>query len=277
MTNMVTTPNADDSAATLTRDVESRTPFYFIKLGDGAIECVNGYGRGTCDGERYSNALADGLTGSLKALGACGRLYAGDWMTAAFDARTERTRYAAEYADLMSRVPQAVRLDFAALLLMRESDELLGFYRAVREDPRRKLLMGPAAWEPLARTLKCGFLGLPVMPNLFSIAPQVADELKSRDFDVLLYGAGLAGHVMVTDCWSVHRGRTYVNIGSALDPACSRGRTRSQQIAPNRARAFLERLLPRVTPVFRDWCERGHAKGMRGCMLCEGTVLRRSA
>jgi hypothetical protein len=236
------TPDADQSAYILTGMLRARDPFYFIKLGDGAIECVNGYGRGTCDGERYSKELGVELERSWRALASHPNLCVGDWMTAAFDARTERTRYADEYGRLMAHAVSTRWLAFDALLLMRETDALLGFYRAVQDDPRPKLLMGPREWEPLAELLKCGFLGLPVVPNLFEHRTRIADLLRSRDFDVLLYGAGLAGHIPVIDCWKMFPRRTYVNIGSALDPACMRGRTRSQQITPNRARAFLNRL-----------------------------------
>ncbi len=237
------TPDADESAAMLMRDIESRTPFYFIKLGDGAIECVNGYGTGTCDGEQYTPKLGAALMTSWKRLGTHDRLYVGDWMTAAFDERTEWTRYAAEYGDLMAHASSPRLIMFDALLLMRETAALLGFYRAVRNDARHKLLLGPVAWQPLADLLRCEFLALPMMPNLIDIAPQIAAELKRRGFDILLYGAGLAGHVAVIDCWLAHPTRTYVNVGSALDPACSRGRTRTQQLAPHRAKSFLEGIL----------------------------------
>ncbi len=245
-------PDADESASILAREISARTPFFFIKLGDGAIECVNGYGEGTCDGERYTPALASELTRAWRLLGAHANLYVGDWMTAAFDARTERTRYAGEYEALMSHAVDPKWLRFDALLLMRETDALLGFWRAVREDPRRKLLLGPASWFPLAELLRCDFLALPMMPNLVDIAPQITKELARQSFDVLLYGAGIGGHVAVVDCWSAHPGRTYVNIGSALDPACSRGRTRSQQLAPASAKAFLNRLLDEGSPVRRE-------------------------
>ncbi len=237
------TPGSDESALVLTRDTEARVPFYFIKLGDGAIECVNGYGKGTCDGEKYTPALAAELTRALKTLGMHHRLYVGDWMTAAFESHTERTRYAAEYGKLMSHVTVHRWLSFDCLLLMRESAELLGFYRSVRNDARRKLLLGPSAWEPVARLLECNFLGLPVMHNLLDLVPQITDELIRQDFDVLLYGAGLAGHVSVIDCWTKHPDRTYVNVGSAFDPATARGRSRTQQISTHRAKAFLDKVL----------------------------------
>ena len=265
----MTTLTEDESALVLTGEVLARSPFFFIKLGDAAVELVNGYGRKTCDGEMYTNALADALLMSWKRLsGLHKNLYVGDWRTASFSGPSDRSRYDAEYRILMGAV-HGTLLHFECLLLMRETDALLGFYRAVREDTRRKLLMGPVAWEPLAKVLKCDFLPLPVMANLFSINEQVANELKRSDFEVLLYGAGTAGHVSVVDCWEAHPERTYINLGSALDPACSRGKTRKQQLAPHRAKAFLERLLPRVTPQFRDWCEKGHAKGTRGCPLCD--------
>jgi hypothetical protein len=243
MTRRLPTLDADASCRVLASHMRAHEPFYFIKHGDAFVECVNNIGRGTCDGELYSNTLRDAALGSWIALsGSSARLYVGDWCTASFSGLHDKSRYAAEYDELMDYAVAPRWLHFECLLLMRETASLLGFYRAVREDMRRKLLLGPMAWQPLADLLRCEFLALPVMPNLIDIAAQIGSELKRRDFDVLLYGAGMAGHVSVVDCWKVHPGRTYINLGSALDPATSRGRTRRQQLAPNRARAFLEQL-----------------------------------
>lgn len=237
------TPNEDQSAAALTAALYAHTPFYFIKHGDAFVECINGVGGASCDGEVYSAALSDALLASWITLSGSGaRLYVGDWRTASFSGPEDKSRYAAEYAKLMSYAADPRWLHFECLLLMRESPELLGFYRAVRRDGRRKLLLGPAMWSPLADLLRCGFLATPMMPNMVDIAPRIAEELKRTDFDVLLYGAGMAGHVAVVDCWAAHPARTYINLGSALDPACSRVRSRRQQIAPDRAAAFLARL-----------------------------------
>ncbi len=291
-------PNEDKSAATLAAMLRAKMPFYFIKLGDAACELIyhgvrrevgmKGAGTQTCDGEKYTDDLAKALLASWMKLGAADvNLFVGDWQTASFTSADDKSRYANEYTHLMSCAPTAVRLHFECLLLMRETPELLDFYEAVRSDKRRKLLMGPIAWRPLADLLSCEFIGLPVMPNLFDIVPQIGAELKSMNFDVLLYGAGTAGHIAVIDCWQEHPTRTYINLGSALDPACSRGRTRKQQIAPNRAKAFLEQLVPLACDVVPGWgnkfdeantrarqqdggrCTNGHARGQRGCSLCE--------
>ena len=268
------TPSADESALILTKALESREPFWFIKLGDAAVECINGYGGKTCDGERYTEDLAYQLLASWTQLReGCDKLYVGDWSTASFSGPDDKTRHEREYRALMG-ARRGTMLHFECLLLMRVSQELLGFYRAVREDPRRKLLVGPAAWGPLTDLLRCRFLAVPVMPNLINLAPQIADELKRQDFDVMLYGAGMAGHVAAIDCWIKYPERTYVNLGSALDPACGRGKTRKQQLDPAKARAFFDRVVPRVTPVFRGWCVAGHAKPQRGCVLCDVDIVK---
>jgi hypothetical protein len=238
------TPDADASAKILTNALKSRDPFWFIKLGDAAVECVYGYGKGTCDGELYTAGLAEQLMSAWVCLrDDCRRLYVGDWRTASFSGPDDKSRYAEEYAALtLHRGHRGAMLHFECLLLMRDTPELLGFYRAVHDDPRRKLLMGPSAWHECADLLRCEFLALPIMPNLIDIAPWIASELERRDFDVMLYGAGMAGHVAVIDCWRTHPGRTYINLGSALDPATVRGRTRRQQMGCVDARAFLGRL-----------------------------------
>lgn len=258
------TPNEDKSVAMLTADIKAKLPFYFIKLGDAACELILRKLRGvhgTCDGELYTDDLAHKLLGAWLDLRTSRGLYVGDWRTASFSGPNDPSRYDNEYTLLMSGV-RGTMLHFESLLLMRDTPELLAFYRAVRNDNRRKLLLGPAEWFDLAKLLKCKFLIVPMMPNLIDIAPQIAAELKRMNFDVLLYGAGMAGHVAVIDCWKEHPGRTYVNLGSALDPATPRGRTRKQQLRPFDARMFLDRLTtePIVTTGRGDALAKAHVR-----------------
>lgn len=237
---MRTRLGADESAALLARKIRAQEPFLFLRYGDGAIECITGKRGSTCDGEGYSPALgAELLRLWNQAIRGRG-VYLGDWLSASFDAQTKRTRYEREYSVLIGNAaPKWVH--FEALLLMRESSELLDFYRAVKEDSRRKLFMGPAGNRDAAKMLGAEFLETP-MRNLLTYTGALSDELITRNFEVLLWGAGMAGTLPVVRCWEYFPERTYINLGSAMDPLF-RGRTRQQQIAPERAREFFRELL----------------------------------
>lgn len=240
---MYTRRDADQSAALLAAKIRAREPFFFLRYGDGALECIYNTGSGrTCDGERYSQALGQDLLDAWVDVVTCSAsgVYVGDWLSAAFDSETERTRYADLYAALIGEdTPEW--LHFEALLLMRESATLVDFYRAVKEDPRRKLFMGPSGNADAAKMLGAEFLSTP-MDHLHACAGYLSDELISSKFDVVLYGAGLAGNLPVVHCWKKFPERTYINLGSAMDPLF-RGRTREQQISPERARELFKELL----------------------------------
>ena len=233
--------SADQSAAFLAEKVRRAEPFFFVRYGDGALECIYRQRGMTCDREEYSKPLGEALLNSWCALMMDPeRVYVGDWLSASFDAASEGSRYADLYSALMGE-DRPNFLHFEALLLMRESAALVDFYRVVKADSRRKLFMGPAGNAGAARLLGAEFLEVP-MRGLFTCADALSEELIGREFDVLLYGAGMAGNVCAVRCWEKFPDRTYVNLGSAMDPLF-RGRTRRQQLSRDRARLLFRELL----------------------------------
>jgi hypothetical protein len=245
--NSYTKLDADQSAALLAAKIRAREPFFFLRYGDGALECMSqafgstGLGSGrTCDGELYSRALAEMLLTQWCSIYRSPLACIGDWLSASFDAKTRPTRYESEYRELVGTATPTW-LQFEALLLMRESRELVNFYRAVKEDGRRKLFMGPIGNAGAAKLLGAEFIETP-MSGLLAATGALSDELITREFDVLLYGCGMAGNIPAVRCWKRHQDRTYVNLGSAMDPLF-RGRSRQQQIAPARARALFKELM----------------------------------
>ena len=67
-------------------------------------------------------------------------------------------------------------------------------------------------------------------------------------FDVLLWAAGMAGTIPVVRLWEKFPSRTYINLGSAMDPLTRsatepKGYTRSGQLSHARAKEFFRELL----------------------------------
>jgi hypothetical protein len=250
--NRYTSLSADESAALLTRKLRRKEPFFFVRYGDGAIECIR-RGKGqTCDGEKYSVELGRDLLACWQSLlghsrvwiepsGIPAAVYVGDWLSATFEHVVAHTVYAEEYAELIGDAEPTGWLHFESLLLMRESAELLDFYRAVARDSRQKLFMGPAECWGAAKILHADHLVTP-MRDLYGHVDHLASELMERKWDVLLYGAGMAGSIPAIRCREEHPERTYINVGSAFDPLF-RGKTRRQQISTNRAKEFFRELL----------------------------------
>lgn len=238
----VATLTADETAILLTRRLRQHAPFFYVRYGDGALECIHKGAGVTCDGERYSPELGHALLDAWVTILGLPEVYIGDWATASFEAG-DRTRYTAEYEALiaMGGGERCQRVHFEALLLMRESEALADFYRAVARDSRQKLYMGPAECRGAAKMLGADHLVTP-MADLYADTPRLTNELMGRQFDVLLYGAGMAGSIPAAQCAAVHPERTYINLGSAMDPLFRR-QTRRQQLTPARARRLLQDLL----------------------------------
>lgn len=225
--------NADQSALFLAGKLHNREPFIFIRYGDGALECINNLSGFTRDGEVYSKALGDELIRCWNLVINHPNACIGDWWSASFDKSSIANRYDHFYRELIGNAkPQW--LHFETLLLMRETNALISFYRAVRLDTRKKLLMGPPHWAPAASYLKAEFIPIPISPYLFRDHLHIIRKILEKDFDVFLYGAGMAGNIPVIDYWSLHPEKTFINLGSALDPL-ARGKTRSSQLSSGQA------------------------------------------
>lgn len=231
------TPNPDASCAILTQALRDRPPFFFVRIGDGAIECITNPEKGhTCDGEKYSKDLGEAVFESIVALGDSDQVLWGDWQTAV--AGSVPNHIAA-----WKRVIRPVRkqmLNYEALLLMRRSHELLDFYRTLARDPRKVVYVGRNA-EPAARMLHAHFIETPMGMTLDS-SDFLAMELDRANPDVVLFGAGMAGLVRVVDYWLGHPNVTCIHLGSALDPLAGKP-TRSRQLSTADARDFLKELL----------------------------------
>jgi hypothetical protein len=233
---------ADSSADLLALRLKACQPFIFVRYGDGALECILGKPGGTCDGELYTKPLAEDLKRCWNLLFTRPeQVVIGHWLSASFDERSFGNRYEGIYESLIRENTKdsfPMFLHFEALLLMRDSHSLVEFYRTVRNDKRRKLLMGPEAWAKGAEALNADFYGIPVVADLHTRKEEIKEELCRRDFEVLLYGAGMAGNIPVIDYWNDHPEKTYVNLGSALDPLY-RGRSRKQQLDYANACVFM--------------------------------------
>lgn len=231
--NLTTTPSADASAALLTEHLNRREPFFYVRYGDGAIECMfRPDKRHTCDGEVYSPelaaALGDAWTDLAAGAMAGASIYAGDWQSASFGNGSPMNRELEAWSKIIHGAPFKW-IHFEALLLMRESRALVDFYRAVRADYRRKVYIGPVKNAGAARLLKAFHLVTPMVPDLITRRAEILAGLDAFAPHVVLYGAGMAGNVIAVDDWKRHPERTYISIGSALDPLFG-NKTRAQQL-----------------------------------------------
>ena len=231
------TPDMDESARILTRMIRDKEPFFYARIGDGAIELLSGKQGATCDGEVYTPELAGAMREAIRLLYGCPGAFYGDWSTATNGS-------APRYVDQWLRLIDGPLLHFEALLLNRESEALVDFYRAVREDARRKVVMGPRRIEGANFVLLTAQIGTPINcgMQLLEFMPMMEHELDRLAPELLLFGAGMAGLVAAVRYWAKHPGVTCVHLGSALDPLFH-GKTRNGQLSQAKCREMFKELL----------------------------------
>lgn len=237
---------ANESIKVLTERLRKRLPFFFFKYGDGALECIYHQDRHhTCDHELYTPELAQALLQAWNVSVDKPNVYVGDWATASFSEEDAYTLYEAEWRRLVDgRKVNWLHFECTLPMPYRPEEPLLAFYQALHDYPGSKVMIGPESMLRAASTyLHCHRgVGIPMAEDLLHILPYVEDKVRELGpFDVLLYAAGMAGNVLVTKLWQERPERTYISLGSSLDPLC-RGKTRGQQYTPRQAKMFFARL-----------------------------------
>ncbi len=247
------TPTADQSACILTAALRAREPFTFMKWGDGAIEVMHQIARfdASCDGEPSRQDDASALLmrecwQAAKEASLRTKVYLGDWFTASDFGPNDVQMHEPEYR-AMCHGTAFEYLHYECLLLMRLSPALLDFYRALREDPRKKVLV-TASVGAAAQML--GAEHIPSQPPREYgehwgdyYGKQAAERIQASGAEIVLFAAGGVGQFAqgyLFDAGLDHL--TTIHIGSGIDPLFL-GRTRGVQIPRDQARAYFRELL----------------------------------
>ncbi len=216
--------SADESAILLSRVITTQEPgVFFVRIGDGAIELLQGSKGQTCDGEVYRGDLAVAMGSAIVALKRGRAVIWGDWRGAVGGSRP---KYCAEWEALIGPADK-VLIDYEALLLMRESEALVEFYRKAKADPRRKSWVGMGSNTAGAmKLLGCGISISLGTGGQFDNIDVIIGQLEALKPEVVYFGAGMAGLCAVVRYWEAHPDTVCIHLGSALDPlftGCSRG------------------------------------------------------
>lgn len=247
------TPNQDQSAVILTEALRSGEPFCYSKWGDGGIEClhqINKFDR-TCDGElAWSDddqaAVARAGWRTMRQAAARYTVYLGDWMTASDFGPNNEQKHESEYYSMLAGA-NFIKLHYECLLLMRLTPALLDFYRAVKEDRRKKVLV-TSSIVGAAMMLDADLIRIPCPQEYgndtsVSIARRVVDQIQDSGAEVVLFAAG--GVTQYAQSFLFDEGQsnlTSITLGSGLDPLFL-GRTRSVQIEMRAARDYFREML----------------------------------
>lgn len=237
------TPSVDVSARILTAKLLSCEPFVYVRYGDADIPWMLGQdvpAGETCDGERTREGLGTELRRAWRTLCGLPHFLCGDLCTMDLPAESW-------IQDEFRRMCEPYSLKFLhseALLIHRLSAPLKEFYRILRRDTRRKVLLGPHRVSPAANLLRSDFV--PIHLTCANEPQEIAgaiDRLNAtcKDWDVLMMVGGRASKIIGAKMAAQYPTRTVIELGSALDPLFV-GQTRTSQVQMHEARAFFSEL-----------------------------------
>lgn len=232
------TLSADTSALLLTAHLRERSPFTFVRYGDGDLYCYFDkppYGTGTPDvnGESATFDLNARLREATREFGRLPiRLFVGD-----FAARSAGTLgMTNEWAQVLDVLGHVSLLDVEALLIHRLSPAVVDFYRAARLDPRPSVYLAPERLTGAA-----DWLGADHIDSTATEAHRHIDDfartLADGPWEIVYVSAGRSTKPIIAEAAKERPSMTYIDLGSALEPLFI-GRTRSGQIESADARRY---------------------------------------
>lgn len=237
------TRSRDESAALLTNLLQNRQSFIYARVGDGDLYVmfeVPPYGNGeevNTNGETAVPGLAERVRDALSRIARLpGYVFIGDYLSRA----TGDAGLTDQWEQARQLLADRPLVHVEALLLHRPSADLISFYYAASEDPRRKVYVAPGTHIDAAAMLRAEHVVIPPH-NAYELVDEIVAAIDDLQGQVVYLSAGYATKLITAEAW--RPGRTLVDLGSALDPVVLREPTRTGQISHVAAQTLLRGLL----------------------------------
>lgn len=229
---------ADQTAQLFTAKLRAREPFVHIRFGDADYDWMRGGNVPTCDRELFRPEIGEELRHAWNRLWEHPEFYLGDIATFRTPAAPAICEYAAQ---LVAQQDPDRLVHTEALLIHRQSQSLVEFYRTLRDDARPKLLVAPDRLMQ-AGSLLDAFHIIVDETQANARVPETIERIERHPWQVLITACGRASKLIAGELATRYPDRTIVELGSGLDPLFV-GRTRSEQLPRNAARALFRELL----------------------------------
>ncbi len=196
----------------LTDMIRRGEPFTFVKRGDGEQLCMDGAEGCNCDGHPYSPELAARLREAFA-------FFEFTFFETQSNVRIVEFADQAAYNSLLHRTDS----DLAAVK---------AFWGAVRESERRKLFVGPIRLSKAAKMLHAEHIWVP-KKNVFGYYSlyEIAMRYAVHPGDIVIFCAGMTAKPLIAEVMQRLPDVTCIDAGSAFDPLCVEGGTRTEQLS----------------------------------------------
>jgi len=234
-----------NSTHELTELVRTNTPCVFLKYGDGESEAAvcfleNKYQNGNCDGTPYTEKLGKMMIESLKVFQDKPNVYLGGHIEEIWE---DIIGFSLQWCVYNSIIVKDI-----------ENKETLAFYRAVKENPRKKLYIANSQMGKA-----CRFLGAYKhihidAKNWFEDSFEktleaIKNEVDNDSDTMFLTSAGMGAKPLASELYKLFPKAIFLDLGSALDLLCTGKITRDHHTNYQDIKTYFQELLP------TDWEE----------------------
>jgi hypothetical protein len=185
--------------------LQKKIPFAFSRFGDGEFNCIFGEGEFNCDGHQYFPELRSRL---------CEILLLRPEYTIGIQRMARRRWEGDEEFATLTGFP-TISADIFHHQNVKPGS-LTAFFDALRT--RRVVLVGPSYLGSLTRF---GFHHIRIPEkNCWLQFEEIFDKCRTWQYpdQVFLLCASMPAKVLLHDLWTLNKGCTYIDLGSALDP-----------------------------------------------------------
>ena len=226
---------------TFTNYLNNNVNFTFTKLGDGELYCLRGDNGGNCDGHPYTQKLSDKLYYFVESIPRYNNFYVAKW---------EEESQITQYRDMLLRNMNVSPVDVEYNCILPQTynldnDYLYNFYKAIKENKRRKIYLCPERLNGAKKFLNVDvILNVPVV-NAFNIYDVLVDQLKNyiKDGDIIMYSCGMMSKSLICELLDTNPNITNIDIGSGIDSIILDGNTRMGQPNPTQSKEYFKNLL----------------------------------
>ena len=183
--------------ASLEATIKENRNFVFVKRGDGEQACMEGQVGQNCDGHPYTTSLGDALRDAYAYL--------------------KDKAIIVEFAD---------QVNYNVLLHRTDSDlaKVSHFYKTIANSERLKVMVAPERLAIVARLLNAEHVVVPDI-DAWSQVNEIFDRIPKIRNAVYMFCAGMPAKVLIARMLEQLSDATYIDCGSAFDPAIYTTRT----------------------------------------------------
>ena len=131
-------------------------------------------------------------------------------------------------------------LHYETFLLMRLTKELRDLYRVIATDPRPKVLIAPSRLAGAANLLRAKHVQVPLR-GACGVVQELVYSLQHKEWEVALFCSGRSAKLAMAALCQEFPERTYLDLGSALDPLFG-FQTRTGQVSTKQAWEYFAEL-----------------------------------